>query len=116
MSKVDSEFILGIASLHKELRQNNEKENKDLSFVDFVNKQMKETIPDPIYLSLETKLKSLDDEEWLDFLAVYYLGKGTYTTYRDARENVKHLGPHNINQMIKKGNLAKYLVEGDQKR
>jgi hypothetical protein len=111
---VDSDFVLEIADLHESLMNDPKYEDEgDLEKWDpDIGPNKKD---DERYLKMHKMLSSLNEEEWLDFLCIYYLGRGSINDVVKDREYVKSLGSHVVEQILGKINLAKYLREADKK-
>ena len=110
---VDSEFVNEIADLH-ESWMNSQKSEEAEDLLDIPSpEEIEKAFDHPNYLKMEKKLQSLNPEEWNEFLAIYYLGRGNYPDINTAREEVPKLGPHDIHKILGKGNLSYYLRKAD---
>lgn len=119
--EVDHVFIIQIASLFQGWKRDylNNQDNlysDELPTLDEFDKLSHTMIEDARYKKLYQMLNNLNSEDYLDFLTIYYLGKGSINSFERGREEVKAFGNHPIEKMLKKFNLDLYLNKGDKLR
>lgn len=116
-SRVDHDFIMEIVSLFKswksEYYQKVEEEKEDL-FLGKEYEQWRDNLhEDNRYKRMYEMLSDLNEDEFLDFLTIYYLGRGIIKDFENDREVVKSFGDHPVKKILGKTFLDKYLIKGD---
>lgn len=113
--RVDSEFINKIADL-KESWENDEKyfpkdDPQDL-LADLQNLQNDTSEQDERYVKMLEMLENLNEEEWDEFLAIYYSGYFNISI-EESRKNIKSYGKIPRRAILHKTNLVKSLRKAD---
>jgi hypothetical protein len=114
---IDYDFITKFIDLFsrwksKYLIKPSDREISDLEPIEEFDASLAKALNDQDYIEMYKMLGELNEEEYLDFLTIYYLGIGTVSNFKDGRKQVRKLDKHPVEKILGKSNLDGYLIEG----